>query len=228
MLVCIYSIYPQPLYHYQCNIVFPVIADWPVMRPDPYKQERTRKYLAKKRAQGALKGKSGDSAEAKPSRIPSWLRNLPSNEARYETGETEQVTSLPEDDYDIYSLDQLADLSPTSPLTNDFIVNNTPVLTEEASALYRELTNFQVPLLAASLGPATTVDELQDVPIWLRSDLLSSAAAVGPGDRMAPKSSKLSSLSSLKKKKEESPAPSNTSPSAPPSSNDFLDELLNK
>lgn len=59
------------------------------MRPDPYKQARSRQYLARQRAkhgkQAATKEGEGGAAEATHGRrLPRWLRNLPSNLDRYQ------------------------------------------------------------------------------------------------------------------------------------------------
>ena len=80
------------------------------MRPDPYKQARSRQYLARQRVKHG-ESKKGPTA-AGDSALPRWIRSLPSNADRY--GDAQQSAGGEgegsEDDYDISSAQQLEEL----------------------------------------------------------------------------------------------------------------------
>lgn len=142
------------------------------MKPDPYKQARSRQYLAKQKAKygkNAQKRKESntDTVEgAYTPRTPRWLRNLPSNIDRYQedvenptdaTSLTSTETSVLLEDYDFSKSEDI------SKLVEEFTLGASKVASPlesgndtRACPLYDQITRIDIPRLEQAI---TNIEE---------------------------------------------------------------------
>lgn len=142
------------------------------MKPDPYKQERSRRYLAKQRVKYGEKKNVQVDGEGKRTDfgLPRWLKNLPSNSDRYEneSGTIRDESSGEEDEFDINSTEQLEGLLESVKLQSP--VNTGPIISQEKPcSTYEKWTSINVDDLLLSTIPKVdnvTEAETSDLPLW--------------------------------------------------------------
>lgn len=142
------------------------------MRPDPYKRERSRRYLAKQRT------KSGDkkTARAEPSTSALVPAPPPSNAGRY-LEEDAGASDSDSDSYDIASAAQLESLLQGITIDAESGSGEEPCRpretkdpSEDRTSFYAKFTSLDPRRLAVVIEkePATTEAELAGLPDWFQ------------------------------------------------------------
>lgn len=147
---------------------FVAVASGParfIMRPDPYKQARSRQYLAKQRAKHG--GPSTTTENAKLEKIPQWIKNLPSNASRYNT-ELDDVNATSFEEKDEFDITSLADLSlETLQLHTKSEAVSSDIKLDVACDLYEELSTIDINKLELLIQQASSpLDSNNDLPHW--------------------------------------------------------------
>jgi hypothetical protein len=123
------------------------------MRPDPYKQARSRQYLARQRAKH---GEKSSGEVDKTEKLPRWLKNLPSNADRYE--KEEDVDSG--DEYDISSKQQLEMLLENLKIETK-MTQNDEQKDEETCKAYEKWTGFDIASLEVAIASGEGLAQLE-------------------------------------------------------------------
>ncbi len=163
------------------------------MRPDPYKQERSRRYLAKQRAKGG--STQAPAVSPAKSKQQQWLASLPSNAFRFSSSEgaSDGLSPLdasedPERQFDFDNAQQLDDMLKDFSLALNAQEQLTPAVGtspksrtcgEERhllgsgpfSPLYDRLTRLDISLIESKLAKTSIcAAELAGLPSWFRDE----------------------------------------------------------
>lgn len=144
------------------------------MRPNPYKQARSRQYLAKQRAKYGKKAATrkeddtGTVDSAETPRKPRWLRNLPSNIDRYQedaenqadaAGLTSTETNVLLEDYDFSKSEDISRLVEEFTLgTSRAVPSLAGVGDTRACPLYDKITKIDIARLEQAIKTAEEDD----------------------------------------------------------------------
>ena len=133
------------------------------MRPDPYKQARSRQYLASQRVKH---GERNIGESSKTEKLPRWLKNLPSNADRYE-GELKEEGVDSGDEYDISSTQQLEMLLENVQIETKVTLGDEQK-DEETCKAYEKWTGFDISSLEVAIASGEGLAQLEigGLPDW--------------------------------------------------------------
>lgn len=156
------------------------------MRPDPYKQERSKKYLAKQRVKyGASSSTKGTGPLEEKKGIPRWIKNLPSNRDRYE--QVAGASSEEEDKVERYDYDQTQDLQALVDAFNNSVFTSEKRFMqadfdEPACPLYESCTEIDTLSLSKIVRESVPcLEELHELPLWYLNHVMATQRSCKKG-----------------------------------------------
>lgn len=166
------------------------------MRPDPYKQARSRRYLAKQRAKHGAPPAATQDGEATAA-VPRQVERLPSNRDRYGQDLAASSEEEGEDNYDVVRAQDLQDLveslSKTGLTSEEGGAPGRPRsdhrVEESVCSLYESCTAIDLSKLSESISDAfLDQEEVQDLPPYLSTGIFVEASAPGgPSPKDSPR-----------------------------------------